>query len=114
MDVTWGPAAAVLDENWLGSSTVPSRALSAAVELGLRVHRLRAAAPLAGEGPPRAADAVQRPVARRPRAAHPVQPGHPGRGVLPRPGVLARRADLRADPAAGARARGAGGARGGP
>lgn len=44
MDVTWGPAAAVLDENWLGSSTVPSRGLyphqwswdSAFIAFGLR------------------------------------------------------------------------------
>ena len=64
-------------------------ALPAPVELGLGVHRPRPRVVRRGAGPAGAAVAVPRPVGRRPRAAHRVQPVGGGGGLLPGPGVLA-------------------------
>ena len=101
----------VLDENWLGASTLPSRTLyPAPVELGLGVHRDRPLVVRRGTRPAGAPVAVPGAVGRRARAAHRVQPvGRRGR-VLPGAGVLAvvqalagraaRRRDLGDHPAA--------------
>ena len=101
----------VLDENWLGASTLPSRTpVPAPVELGLGVHRDRPLVVRRGTGPAGAAVAVPRPVGGRARAAHRVQPVGRRGGVLPGAGVLAvvhplagraaRRRDLGDHPAA--------------